>query len=296
MSESIVATSTPAIPPAALPLPVLAALAGVAVLFGPTFAGLAGEWWNNPDAGHGLLLVPLAAWLCWRTGLVSHRQPARVAGLLLITFAVLLRIGGGIAAELFTQRVALLLSLAALTLFFVGWRQLLAWWLPIGLFALAIPLPAVILNQLALPLQLLASKMGAALLEMRNIPVRLAGNVILLPGHQLFVTEACSGLRSLTSLLSIGLLLGGVWLSSPWLRGMVMIAAVLVAVGMNALRVFLTGFLVFFISPAAGDGFLHLSQGWLMFLISLCILAGVTWLLGRVERRHGADRGEAFDA
>ncbi len=296
MRDSIVATSTPAIPPAALPLPVLAALAGVAVLFGPTFAGLAGEWWNNPDAGHGLLLVPLAAWLCWRTGLVSHRQPARVAGLLLITFAVLLRIGGGIAAELFTQRVALLLSLVALTLFFVGWRQLLAWWLPIGLFALAIPLPAVILNQLALPLQLLASKMGAALLEMRNIPVRLAGNVILLPGHQLFVTEACSGLRSLTSLLSIGLLLGGVWLSSPWLRGMVMIAAVLVAVGMNALRVFLTGFLVFFISPAAGDGFLHLSQGWLMFLISLCILAGVTWLLGRVERRHGADRGEAFDA
>ena len=296
MSESTVANSAPAIGPAALPLPVLAALAGVAVLFGPTFAGLAGEWWNNPDAGHGLLLVPLAAWLCWRTGLVSHRQPARVAGLLLITFAVLLRIGGGIAAELFTQRVALLLALVALTLFFVGWRQLLAWWLPIGLFALAIPLPAVILNQLALPLQLLASKMGAALLEMRNIPVRLAGNVILLPGHQLFVTEACSGLRSLTSLLSIGLLLGGVWLSSPWLRGMVMIAAVLVAVGMNALRVFLTGFLVFFISPAAGDGFLHLSQGWLMFLISLCILAGLTWLLGRVERRHGADRGEAFDA
>ncbi len=296
MSESTVANSAPAIAPAALPLPVLAALAGVAVLFGPTFAGLAGEWWNNPDAGHGLLLVPLAAWLCWRTGLVSHRQPARVAGLLLITFAVLLRIGGGIAAELFTQRVALLLSLVALTLFFVGWRQLLAWWLPVGLFALAIPLPAVILNQLALPLQLLASKMGAALLEMRNIPVRLAGNVILLPGHQLFVTEACSGLRSLTSLLSIGLLLGGVWLSSPWLRGMVMIAAVLVAVGMNALRVFLTGFLVFFISPAAGDGFLHLSQGWLMFLISLCILASITWLLGRVERRHGADRGEAFDA
>lgn len=292
MSESTVANTTP-VAAAAIPLPVLAALAGLVVLFGPTFAGLASEWWNNPDAGHGLLLVPLAAWLCWRTGLVS-RRPARAAGLLLIGGAVLLRIGGGIAAELFTQRVALLLALGGLTLFFVGWRQLLAWWLPIGLFALAVPLPALILNQLALPLQLLASKMGAALLEMRNIPVRLSGNVILLPGHQLFVTEACSGLRSLTSLLSIGLLLGGIWLASPWLRGVVMLAAVLVAIGMNALRVFLTGFLVFFISPAAGDGFLHLSQGWLMFLLSLLILAAVTWLLRRMEPRPALR--EATDA
>ena len=138
--------------------------------------------------------------------------------------------------------------------------------------------------------------MGAALLEMRNIPVRLSGNVILLPGHQLFVTEACSGLRSLTSLLSIGLLLGGVWLSSPWLRGVVMIAAVLVAIGMNALRVFLTGFLVFFISPAAGDGFLHLSQGWLMFLLSLLILGSITWLLGKMDRRPHPLTREAADA
>ncbi len=296
MSESTVATTTPLVAPATLPLPVLAALVAVVILVASTFAGLAGEWWNNPDAGHGLLLVPLAAWLCWRKGLVAVRRPARLAGLVLVAFAVLLRIGGGIAAELFTQRVALLLSLTGLTLFFVGWRQLLAWWLPIGLFALAIPLPAVVLNQLALPLQLLASKMGAALLEMRNIPVRLSGNVILLPGHQLFVTEACSGLRSLTSLLSIGLLLGGVWLSSPWLRGVVMIAAVLVAIGMNALRVFLTGFLVFFISPAAGDGFLHLSQGWLMFLLSLLILGSITWLLGKMDRRPHPLTREAADA
>lgn len=267
--------------------------AAFALLFAATAAGLAREWWTNPDAGHGLLLVPLALWLCWRTGLVADRRPARVPGVLAIIAALLFRLAGAVAAEVFSQRVALLLALVGITLFYAGWRQLRAWWLPLGLLALAIPLPALILNQLALPLQLLASRLGAALLALRNIPVRLAGNVILLPGHQLFVTEACSGLRSLTSLLSIGLLLGGLFLSSAWLRSLLMVSAIAVAVGMNAVRVFLTGFLVFFVSPDAGEGFLHLSQGWLMFLVSLLILGGVTVALRLVDRRGAAPAPEA---
>lgn len=271
--------------PGALRLPLWAAVLAFAALFAPTTTGLIRDWWSNPDAGHGLLLVPLAIWLAYRTGLDRTSRPAPWWGLLVLTGAVLFRFAGALAVELFSQRVGMLGALGGLILFFFGWRQLLRWWLPASLLVLSIPLPAIVLNQLALPLQLQASRMGATLLEWRQIPVRLAGNVILLPGHQLFVTEACSGLRSLTALLSLGLLLGALWLRTPALRLLLIMAAVAMAVLVNAFRVFLTGFLVYFVSPEMGQGFLHLSEGWLLFVVSLAALGGVTWLARGLEQR-----------
>ena len=263
------------------------ALVAFSALFAPTAVGLLRDWWSNPDAGHGLLLAPLAAWLAYRSGIDRGSRPAPWWGLFFLGGAVLLRFAGALAVEQFSQRVAMLGGLAGLVLFFFGWRQLIRWWLPASLLVLAIPLPAIVLNQLALPLQLQASRMGAALLTWRQIPVRLAGNVILLPGHQLFVTEACSGLRSLTALISLGLLLGALWLRTPLFRILLIAAAIAMAVLVNAIRVFLTGFLVYFISPQMGQGFLHLSEGWLLFVVSLAILGGVTWLARGVELQLG---------
>jgi exosortase len=271
--------------------PLLAALAAYAVLFAPTAASLVQQWWNDPDAGHGLLLVPVALWLAWRSGVDPAARANPGLGAMLLVLAVLFRLAGSLAAELFSQRVAMLTAAAGLVTFFIGWRQLLRWWLPVGLVALSIPLPTVVLNELALPLQLQASRMGAALLAMRNVPVVLAGNVINLPGHQLFVTEACSGLRSLTALLSIGLLLGGLWLRSPWRRALLLALALVVAIGVNGVRVFLTGFLVFFVSPEMGEGFMHTTEGWLLFVVSLGVMGLVTWALRAIEER-GRYEGE----
>lgn len=134
--------------------------------------------------------------------------------------------------------------------------------------------------------------MGARLLELRQVPVVLAGNVIHLPGRSLFVTEACSGLRSLTALLALGVLIGGLWLASTWGRVLLVVAAVPVALVLNGLRVFLTGFLVYFVSPQLGDGFLHLTEGWVIFVIAFVILGGVAWLVSRGEHALAA-RGPA---
>jgi exosortase len=126
--------------------------------------------------------------------------------------------------------------------------------------------------------------MGAALLEMRSVPVRLAGNVIQLPGRELFVTEACSGLRSLTALLSMSVLIGALVLKKPVTRAALLLLAVPVAIVVNGIRVFLTGFLVYYVSPSYGEGFMHLTEGWLLFLVSMSILAGMAWIGGLVER------------
>lgn len=243
------------------------------------------DWWQDPDAGHGLLLGPVAVWLAYRLGLTDEASPRPFQGSLVLSGAIALRFASGLAAELFTMRLSALGAVMGLILYYRGWPQLRRWWLPLLLLMLAIPLPALITNSIALPLQLRASAIGAVLLRARHIPVALSGNIIQLPGHQLFVTEACSGLRSLTALLSLAVLAGGLWLGSPLGRVFVVLTAIPIAILLNAVRVFLTGFLVFFVDPALGEGFMHLTEGWMMFLIAFLALGSVTWLVARLESR-----------
>jgi exosortase len=265
------------------------------LLFARPLTLLARDWWSDPEAGHGLLLFPVAIWLAWKAGLRRERAPNVALGIALIVLAVGIRYLSGLAAELFTMRLSMVLGLAGVITFFAGFRQVLHWWLPFSLFTLSIPIPAVLTNALAFPLQLKASAMGAWLLEHRHVPARLMGNVILLPGRQLFVTEACSGLRSLTALLALGLLVGGIWLRYPASRVFLVLVTLPVAILVNAFRVFLTGFLVYYVSPAMGEGFMHLSEGWLLFVIAFMILGLMTWGIRILEQRISR-KGQESDA
>jgi exosortase len=265
-------------------LPIALATAAFVVLFAQPTQLLIRDWWTDSEAGHGLLLAPLALWLVWRDQPRKPYAPNMVLGATVLVAAVLLRYLAGMAAELFTLRFSIVLALAGLTVFWFGERQLRRWWLPFTLITLAIPLPALVTNAITLPLQFKASALGAALLDWRHVPVRLSGNVIQLPGRQLFVTEACSGIRSLVALLSLGVLIGGLWLRSPVGRLAVVALAVPIAIVVNAVRVFLTGFLVYFVNPALGEGFMHLTEGWLLFLIAFSILAIAAWAVGAAER------------
>ena len=269
------------------------AAAAAAVLFARPATLLARDWWNDPEAGHGLLLAPLALWLAWQRGLAPDRRPQPWAGTVLLVAAVALRYVSGLAAELFTMRFSIILALAGLTIFAWGFGQLRRWWLPAALLVLSIPVPTLVTNALALPLQFKASSMGAALLEWRDVPVRLAGNVIQLPGRQLFVTEACSGLRSLTALLALGVLVGGLWLRSVPSRLVLLALAIPVAIAVNAVRVFMTGFLVYFVDPRFGEGFMHLTEGWLLFVVAFVILGAAAWIAATIENRWLARRTHA---
>ena len=273
--------------------PVLTAVA-FALAFSQPFLTLVHDWWTQPEAGHGLLLGPAAVWLAWRGRLTADWRPNVRWGAAILVGAVLLRYASGLAAELFTMRVSMVLALAGLTVYYRGFHQLLKWWLPFVLLGLAIPLPELIVQAIALPLQFKASQMGAALLHWRQVPVQLSGNIIRLPGRELFVTEACSGLRSITALLSTTILGGALLLRTPIARVLLVVAALPIAIVVNGVRVFLTGFLVFFVSPAYGEGFMHATEGWLLFLVSLGSLGLLAWLCVSAERM--IRRARVFDA
>lgn len=290
-------TAAPALAPAE-PNPALRwgaialTLATFIALFAEPMANLGRVWWTSPDAGHGLLLVPLAFALAWRRGIRPDARGQIALGIAIVVSAVLLRYAAAIAAEAFFARTSVFLAAIGLVVYAWGWRQLLTWWLPLTLVALAMPLPEIVLSSLALPLQMQASKMGAAMLEWRQVPVVLTGNVVRLPGHDLFVTEACSGLRSLAALLSLGVLLGGLLAQHPVTRVAIAAISIPVAVLLNGVRVFLTGFLVLFVSPKTAEGFSHMTEGWLMFVVAFAILAAVTWAAVKIEKRMLGRRSE----
>jgi exosortase len=272
-------------------LPWIVAAAAFLILFANPVAGTFRLWLTDPDAGHGLLLAPLAFFLAWRRGLAPRRRAQPGWGAALLLGSVLLRYVAGLAAELFTMRMSAVGALFGLVVYAWGVRQLLRWWLPATLLVLALPLPEVLIGSLALPLQFRASRMGAALLEWRGVPVELAGNVIRLPGHTLFVTEACSGLRSLSALLALGFLIGGLWLRTIWARAALVVAAVPIAMLLNSVRIFLTGFAVFFIDPEMGRGVMHYTEGWFMFVAAFAALGlaafTLTWAERVTRRRAG---------
>ena len=269
------------------PAPVVVAGLAFLVCFWRPMLTLGQDWWTDPNAGHGLLLFPVAVYMAWRRGIVAEPRPQHALGLWLLALSVLVRYLSGLAAELFTMRMSLLGAAMGLVVYAYGVRQLVRWWLPGLLIVLSVPLPVVVLGSLALPLQLTASRWGAALLELRHVPVRLAGNVIHLPGRSLFVTEACSGLRSLTALIALGVLVGGLWLRSPWSRALLVVLAIPVAMALNAVRVFLTGFLVFYVDPGLAEGFMHLSEGWVVFVAAFVILGAFAFVLARWEKSLG---------
>jgi exosortase len=274
----------------AIPKGMAAVAAGVtALLFGILFARpaalLLDAWWNDPNSGHGLLLAPLSLWLAWRSGKAEGARPQLGLGLAILGLAVVSRYAADLAAELFVMRGSMILAAAGLVVCYGGYKQLLHWWLPFVLLGLSVPIPEVVLNSVALPLQFTASRIGASLLEWRNIPVRLSGNVIKIPGQDLFVAEACSGLRSLTALLSLGVLLGALFLRT-WPLRIVLVALTLpVAILINGVRIFLTGFLVLYVSPEMGKGFMHESEGMLMFGGAFLVIGAITWLMSKGEMK-----------
>lgn len=274
-------------------LPIAFGAVAFIAIFAEPMRGLAHAWWTDPDAGHGLLLFPVSLWLAWQAGIRQEARSNVGLGSAILVSAVLFRALGGLAAEFFTQRFSIWMAMVGLVVFLWGFRQVLHWWLPLTLLALAIPLPATITNSLAVPLQFQASRLGTALIRWREIDVNLSGNVITIPGQRLFVAEACSGLRSLTALISLGVLIGGMWLSTIPGRAMILLLAIPVAIAVNAVRIFLTAFLMYFVSPEMGTGFMHKTEGWGLFVLALGMLALLAIAVRWVERRFFAWRTRA---
>lgn len=265
---------------------VLVISALVAILYWRVLGELAFAWWDDPDYGHGLLLPFVIAFLIWnrRQKLVSMAPVPSNLGLLVILGGLGLLFAGELGAEFFLARFSLLVLVTGLILFFLGWGHLRLLAFPLGLFLLAIPLPAIIFYQITFPLQLLASRLGSSFLEIFNVPVLREGNLIVLPNTTLEVVEACSGIRSLFTLMTLTILYGYFLESRVSLRLVLIALSVPLALFCNGLRIMGTGLLTQYMSPEAAEGFFHSFSGWFLFSVALISLFAIHKLLGLLVR------------
>jgi exosortase D (VPLPA-CTERM-specific) len=251
--------------------------AGFAVLYRDVVFKLVHDWGTDDNYSHGFLIVPIALYLMWeRRGRLAEAVPRPSnLGLVVVLGSVAVLGAGILGAELFLTRISILGVLAGIVLFLYGWQHLRILAFPLAFLLLMIPIPAIIFNQIAFPLQLLASRFGELALNIAGVPVLREGNVIILSNTSLEVAEACSGIRSLISLLTLAIVYGYVIERRNWARVTLALASIPVAIVTNGLRVAGTGIAAHYVGPEAAQGFFHEFSGWLVFIAAFILLFAV---------------------
>ncbi len=249
--------------------------------------GLGSDWNNNPDYSHGFLVPFLSVYFIWERwkALTDETPSPSIWGIGLLALGLFSLAVGLIGAELYVQRVSLIVVLSGLVLLILGWKYLWLLSLPIGFLIFMIPLPAIVVNTIAFPLQLFAAETAAFCLFSLGIPVLREGNLIMLASTTLEVAEACSGLRSLLSLLALGTVYGYFSQDVMWKRWMLVILSVPIAIIANAFRVSGTGILAHYFGAEAAEGFYHTFEGWLVFVVAFVMLFICGVVLGKIGRQ-----------
>ncbi len=258
----------------------LALLLLIAWLYASILARLFLQWVgpsHDPNFEHGIFVPLFALFVLWqdRKKLSVVAPAPSWAGLPLLVLSMLMLVLGVLGAELFFSRVSLLILLAGLIVLFQGWAFFRALLFPWAFLILMVPIPTLILQHVTFPLQLLAAKLATALLELVGVPVLRQGNVIVLASMPLDVAEACSGIRSLLTLVTLAIIYGYLMETRMWVRVVLALAAVPIAVTANSFRIFGTGLLVQYWDPDKAEGFFHSFSGWLIFVVALILLFAV---------------------
>lgn len=250
-------------------------LAGfVAVLYAGVFAGLWKQWMEDPNLSHGFMVPLVSAYIVWsqRHRLQSVAVRPSNFGLAVIVAAVAMLIVATLSADLFVSRISFLVLLVGLVLFLAGPAMLRALAFPLGFLVFMIPLPGVLYYQLTFPLQLIASRFAAAALWLLHVPIVRAGNLLILPNCTLEVAEACSGIRSLFSIVALAVAYGYLSEARLWKRIVLAVLMIPVAVICNGVRLVGTGLISYFAGQESALGFFHTFSGWLIFLLAVALM------------------------
>jgi exosortase len=261
----------------------------------PGLSALAEIWASDDNYSHGFLIWPLALYFIWERRRFLRELPLHGSawGMPLVGFALLLFLCGMLGGVNFLLRLSVVPLLFGSILWVGGrrWARELAF--PVFFLLLAIPPPQFVFVQVAFPLQILASQVAEGVLFQLGVPILREGNVIHLPYTQLEVAEACSGLRSLQALVTIGIVFA-YFFGRGWLQRIAIVCASLpIAITVNALRVTGTGYLAYHYGLEVATGYYHMLEGFAMFGLACALLAGIGFALIRLLPKGTRGDGES---
>ena len=269
-------------------LPILIAAASFLALYHHVILKLINDWRNDADYSHGFLIPLISGYLIWqKKQALSELSPKpRNMGLLLLFLSIAFYILAYTGAELFTQRFSMILVILSTIVFLAGWEYFRMLFLPVLYLTFMIPLPAIIWNKIAFPLKLFATHIAVNVIQFLGITVYGEGNIIYLSNTTLQVVDACSGLRSLTSLLALSAAFALITPHSIPKKLTLFLSAVPIAIAANIFRLVVTAVLAKKFGPQVAHGFLHEASGIAVFLISLIILFLLNTLLSRGQQKQ----------
>jgi exosortase D (VPLPA-CTERM-specific) len=264
----------------------IAAVAGVTLvlLFQDTFAYLYGVW-HREEYSHGFLIPLVSGYLLWQRRHRFERVALRSswAGVGLAAAGVAIYFVGAVASITTVDAYALVIVLLGTTLALTGWPAFRIALGPLALLFLMNPIPNFFYYNLSSALQLISSQLGVAFMRLWGVSVFLEGNVIDLGSYQLQVAEACSGLRYLFPLMTLGVIIACLFRGRAWIRWCLFLSTVPITVLMNSFRIGVIGILVDRFGVAQAEGFLHLFEGWVVFILCFLLLLAEGWLLVRLS-------------
>lgn len=243
------------------------------------------DWYNDENYSHGFLVPIIAGYFLWQRwpDLKNRHIKPDALGLVVIFVGVLQLLVAWLGTEFFIMRTSLIVLLAGMTLFWFGREVLKGMALPLGYLTFMVPVPYIIYDMAAFPLKLFVTRVSVAFLKIMGVVVMQEGNIIMFPTTTLEVADACSGIRSLISLLAIAAAYSFLIRTSNVRRWIIVISAVPIAVATNALRVIVTGILAQWWGAKAAEGFFHEFAGMAVFLLAMVMLVS----FGAVLRRAG---------
>jgi exosortase len=251
----------------------------LAALFAHVVPDLVSDWWNDSESSYGMLIPPIALYLAYsnrRWTLAVPPQPT-LKGLWLVGLGCLVFLLGSLSSEFFLARISLVILLTGFIWTFWGTARFRTLAFPLVLLATMVPLPAIVYNSLAAPLQLFASALATDLAQALGVSVYRDGNIIHLANTSLGVAEACSGLHSLSAMMVASLLLGFVHQMNVGRRILLFLLSVPLAISINVLRITGTALLADYQADFA-LGFYHSFTGWLVFVLGF----GGLWVTAKM--------------
>ncbi len=258
------------------------------LLYSSTLIELAALWARNEDYNHGFLIIPVSAYLVWQRRRQLMRQPLHSSplGLMVLSlWAVFYLLGVG-AQILMFECCSLIMFLLGALLFTAGVRFTRVVLFPVVFLVLMVPIPAEVYTLLTAPLQAVTTGLSAHILNLIDIPVLREGNLIHLPNYSMQVVVACSGIRSLLSIVALSLLMGYLLFTSNVERALLLSLSVPVAMIGNILRITAAGFIVYRFSPGMAEGFPHTMAGLVTFILSFVLLLGGVFLVRWIGRKR----------
>jgi len=249
--------------------------------FFPVWKSLINTWSTSEDYSHGFFIVPISLFIIWQKRQILSKTPIQPSlwGLVLVVFSLLLYLVAYFGEIATVASFSMLLLLAGLVVYFYGFKVFKELIFPFFMLLFMIPMPSQIYSTLTIPLQLPVSQISAGISSVIGIPIYREGNVLHLPERTLQVVQACSGMRSMISLLTLSAVFGYITLKSNSLRTLLFLSGIPAAIIVNIIRVLILITAQYYFSYDLTDGTLHTGFGVVIFIFALLLIYGTKGVL-----------------